>query len=129
MNIILPSLAAVALLALTACDNKKGPEVVTSVSADPQAAELAKRAPVELPPSIKADVTFRCNPGNSLAFVTFFNGDKQALVKTDKTGTATKLLAAEAGKPFTAEGGYELSGTPKSATLTLPGKGKLTCKA
>lgn len=129
MKIILPSLAAVALLALTACDNKKEPEVVSSVSADPQAAELAKRAPVELPPAIKADVTFRCNPGNSLAFVTFFDGDKQALVKTEKTGTPTKLVAAEAGQPFTAEGGYELSGTPKGATLTLPGKGKLTCKA
>ncbi|KQS01974.1 hypothetical protein ASG11_14265 [Sphingomonas sp. Leaf357] len=129
MKIILPSLVAVSLLALTACDNKKGPEVVTSVAPDPQAAEMAKRAPVELPPSIKADVTFRCNPGNSLAFVTFFNGDKQALVKTEKTGIATKLVAAEAGQAFKADGGYELTGTPKGATLTLPGKGKLTCKA
>ncbi|MDQ2764103.1 MAG: hypothetical protein M3Y22_11665 [Pseudomonadota bacterium] len=128
MKIILPSLVVVSLLALTACDNKKGPEVVTSVSADPQRAEIAKRAPVELPPAIKADVSFRCNPGNSLAFVTFFEGDKQAFVKTAKTAPVTKLVAAEAGQPFKADGGYEMTGTPKGVTLTLPGKGKLTCK-
>lgn len=132
MRILLPSLVAVSLFALTACDNKK-PVEVTSVSADPQAAEIAKRGAVELPPSIKADLSLRCNPGNSLAFVTFFNGDKQALVRTEKTGTPTKLVAAEAGQPLKAEGGYELSysteGKPTAATLTLPGKGKLTCKA
>ena len=127
MKKLLPSIAVVALLALAACDSNK-PVEVTSQSADPQAAALANAAPVELPPSIKADVTFRCNPGNSLAFVTFFEGDKQALVKTDKAGTATKLTAEEAGQPLKAEG-FELSGTPKVATLTLPGKGKLTCKA
>ncbi|WP_260598344.1 hypothetical protein [Sphingomonas endolithica] len=127
MKTLLPSLAAVALLALSACDNKD-PQVVSSQAPDPQAAALANAAPVELPPSIKADVTFRCNPGNSLAFVTFFEGDKQALVRTDKAGTATKLTAEEAGQPLKAEG-YELTGTPKLATLTLPGKGKLTCKA
>lgn len=127
MKTLLPSLAAVALLALAACNNKE-PQVVSSEAPDPQAAALANAAPVELPPSIKADVTFRCNPGNSLAYVTFFNGDKQALVKTDKAGTAVKLTAETAGDPLKAEG-YELTGTPKAATLTLPGKGALTCKA
>lgn len=128
MKTILPSLVAVSLLALTACDNKKDPEVVTSVSADPQAAEIAKRAPVELPPSIKADKSMRCQPGNVLFFVTFFNGDKQALVRTEKTGAPTKLTAVTAGDPLTAEGGWKLTGTPTSAKITQPGKGEFTCK-
>ena len=127
MKILLPSIVAVSLLALTACNSNKDPEVVSSVSEDPQAAAIANRAPVELPPSIKADKSMRCQPGNALFFVTFFNGDKQALVRTEKTGTAIKLTAETAGAPLTGDG-WTLTGTPTSATITQPGKGAFTCK-
>ena len=122
IRILLP--AAVALLALSACENK--PQEVTNVAPDPMASVLANKAPVELPPSIKADVSLRCKD-NSLAFVTFFDGDKQALVKTTKDGTPVKLTAEKAGDPLKADG-YEMTGTPKSVTLTQPGKPAQVCK-
>lgn len=115
--------AAVLLLALSACDSK--PTEVTSVAPDPMASILANKAPVELPPAIKSEATFRCKD-NSLAFVTFFEGDKQALVKTTKDGTPVKLTAETAGAPLTADG-YVLTGTPKAVTLTQPGKPAQLC--
>lgn len=120
-RILLP--VAVALLALSACDNK--PTEVTSVTPDPMAAVLANKAPVELPPSIKSEETFRCKD-NSLAFVTFFNGDKMALVKASKDGTPVKLTAEKAGDPLKADG-YVMTGTTKSVTLTQPGKPAQLC--
>ena len=120
---ILPAVA-VALLALSACDNK--PTEVTNVAPDPMASVLANKAPIELPPSITADVSLRCKD-NSLAFVTFFDGDKQVLVKTSKDGTPVKLTAEKAGDPLKADG-YELTGNPKAVTLTEPGKPAQVCK-
>jgi len=123
---ILP-FAAVALLALSACDNNaKKPVEVTSVADDPNAAAVRNAAPVELPPAITADVTMRCKD-NSLVYVTFFDGDKQVVVKPTKDATPVKLTAEKAGDPLKAEG-YSLTGTPKNITLTQPGKGTLTCK-
>lgn len=123
IRILLPA-AAVALVALSACENK--PTEVTNVAPDPMASVLANKAPVELPPAIKADVSLRCKD-NSLAFVTFFEGDKQALVKTTKDGTPVKLTADKAGDPLKADG-YVMTGTPKSVTLTQPGKPAQVCK-
>jgi len=121
-------IVAIALFALSACDNNaQKPVEVTSVSDDPQAAAVHNRPMAELPPPIKADVTFRCKD-NSLAYVIFFEGDKQAVVKTAKDGTPVKLTAEKAGDPLKAEG-YSVTGTPKNITLTAPGKGTLTCKA
>lgn len=120
---ILPAVA-VALLALSACDNK--PTEVTNVAPDPMASVLANKAPVELPPSITADVSMRCKD-NSLAFVTFFEGDKQVLVKISKDGTPVKLTAEKAGDPLKADS-YELTGNPKAVTLTEPGKPAQLCK-
>ena len=116
-------IAAVSLLALAACDN--APTEVTSVAPDPNAAELNKRAPVELPPSIKEEATLRCKD-NSVVTVTFFEGDKQALVKSTPDATPVKLVAATAGEPLKADG-YEMIGTPKSVTLTQPGKPAQVC--
>ena len=121
-----PALAASLLLAmpLVACDQK--PETVTTEAPDPQAAELAKAAPVELPPLIKATVTFRCKD-NSLVYVDFFSGDKQVNLRTAKEGSAVMLKADKAGAPLVADG-YSLTGTPKAITLSQPGKGTQTCK-
>ncbi len=122
LNRLLPA-AAVALLALSACDNK--PTEVSSVTPDPMAAEIANRAPVELPPAIRKEVTFRCKD-NSLAYVTFFEGDKQALVRKTATGIPVRLTADKAGDPLKADG-YEMTGTEKAVTLTQPEKPKQLC--
>lgn len=127
LNRTLHTLVAVSLLALSACDNPAPkPEVVDTTAPDPLAAELANRAPVELPPAVTAEVTFRCKD-NSLVYVSFFSGEKQAQLKSTKDAAPVMLHAEEKGKPYTAEG-YSLTGTPKNITLTQPGKGTLTCK-
>lgn len=125
INRILPSAAALALLSLAACENK--PEEVDTRAPDPMAEQLKNAAPVELPPAIEAAVTFRCQPGNSLVYVDFFQGRKMANVRTDKTGTPTQLTAAETGQPLTG-GGYTVEGDPKAIKFTAPGKPTLSCK-
>ena len=126
INRILPAAAALALLSLAACDNKV--EEVDTRAPDPMAEQLKNAAPIELPPSIEAAVTFRCQPGNSLVYVDFFQGRKMANVRTEKTGTPTQLTAPASGEPLTG-GGYTVTGTPKAITYTAPGKSALTCKA
>ncbi|PKP92837.1 MAG: hypothetical protein CVT77_07660 [Alphaproteobacteria bacterium HGW-Alphaproteobacteria-16] len=123
----LPAALVIAVLPLAAC--KPEPEILDSRSPDPMASQLANAAPVELPPSIKASVSMRCQPGNALIFAEFFDGDKQVTVRTEANGTRTVLKAPTAGEPFVAEGGYKLTGDAKNATVELPGKGTLTCKA
>lgn len=126
-KLLLPLVAALALSPLAAC--KPAAEVVDTRAPDPMKNKLANAAPVELPPAITATVTFRCQPGNTLMYVEFFNNDKQVNVRTEKGGKPTKLLAPEAGQPYTAEGGWKLTGTPKAATIVAPGIGTKTCKA
>ncbi|PCD03919.1 hypothetical protein COC42_06210 [Sphingomonas spermidinifaciens] len=125
MKHILPLVAALAALPLAACQNE--PEVVNALPPDPLADQLANAAPVELPPAMKGSVSFRCQPGNSLVFVDFFQGDKMANLRTEKGGTPTVLKADEAGQPLTAEGGYSLTGDMENIKVTIPGKGDLTC--
>ncbi len=125
-NRILPTAAALALLSLAACNNKV--EEVDTRAPDPMAAELKNASQIELPPAIEATVTFRCQPGNSLVYVDFFQGRKMANVRTDKTGTPTQLTAPEGGQPLTG-GGYTIDGTPKAIKYTAPGKSALDCKA
>ncbi len=126
-NLKLAPLAAVALLSLSACQNKV--EEVDSRAPDPMAAELRNATPVEPPPSIADSVTFRCQPGNKLVAVDFFTGDKMITLKTDVEAPVGKTLKAEeAGQPFTGEG-YTVTGTPSSVTVEQPDGDTLTCKA
>ncbi|WEK41739.1 MAG: hypothetical protein P0Y64_09955 [Candidatus Sphingomonas colombiensis] len=124
--ILLP--AAAALFALSACNSKPEKPEVLDINPDPMAAELANKGTVELPPSIKAEKTFRCKD-NSLVYVTFFQGDKQAFVKTKKDGTPTVLKAEKTGDPLVAEGGWKLTGDTAHITLDQAGKGSQTCKS
>lgn len=117
--------AALALCLVAGCQQQT--ETVDSRAPDPMASQLANAAPIELPPAMKASVAFRCKD-NSLVYVDFFEGDKQANLKAKRDGTATVLKAAEAGQPLTAEG-YSLDGDAKNITLTQPGKGSQTCRA
>lgn len=123
----LASVAALALLSLTACGDNK-PVEVDSRAADPMAEQLKNAAQVELPPSIEKAVTFRCQPGNSLIYVDFLQGRKIVNLRTEFTGIPTQLKAPEAGQPFVGSG-YTIEGTPESITYTAPGKSALTCKA
>jgi hypothetical protein len=125
---ILPLSAAAALLVLAACNSKPASPEVVDTNPDPMANTLANAAPVELPPSIKSEATLRCKD-NSLLYVTFFQGDKQAVVRTKMDGTATTLKSDVAGAPKTAEGGWSMTGTETSVTLTAPGKSAQICHA
>ncbi|MEJ7934053.1 hypothetical protein WG907_07275 [Sphingobium sp. AN558] len=127
MKYYLPLLAVAALSSLSACNKNDEPQVVGG-PADPMAEKLANAAPVELPPMVKVSRQYRCK-GNSLVFVDFMSDDKTAILRTTKDGSPTTLTAAEAGKPFTAEGGYEVSGSGKDITANVAGKGALSCKA
>ena len=119
--------ATASLLALAAC-NPKPKTVVVDTNPDPMANELARAKPVELPPTIKADKTFRCKD-DSLVYVTFFEGDKQASIKVEPTGPATVVKATAAGEAKTAEGGWKLTGSENAIELTRPGKPAQACKA
>ncbi|MDO7834654.1 hypothetical protein Q4610_06305 [Sphingobium sp. HBC34] len=120
-----PLIAVASLTLLSACNKNDEPEVVGG-PADPMAQQLANAAPVELPPSVKANKQYRCKD-NSLIFVDFMSDDKTALLRTEKNGAATSLKAAEAGQPFTAEGGFEVKGSGDDVTITVPGKGAQAC--
>ena len=120
--------AAAALCSLAACNPKPKTAEVLDTNPDPMANELAHRAPVELPPAIKADKTMRCKD-NSLLYVTFFEGDKLAFVRTAKAGTVNKLSAPATGDALTADGGWKMTGTPNLITITQPGKPSQTCKS
>jgi hypothetical protein len=113
-----------AALLLGACNSE--PETVTAGTPDPDAAKVASAPPVQLPPMVTASRTYRCKD-NSLVFIDFFNNNT-ATYRTDKDGQPTTLTAAEAGKPFTADG-YSVSGSGTEISLTAPGKGSTTCKA
>lgn len=120
--------AAAVLFTLSACNSQPSKPEVVDTNPDPMAAELANKGAVELPPAIKADKTFRCKD-NSLVYVTFFQGDKQAIVKTKKDGAPTTLKAEKAGDPLVADGGWKLTGDTSHITLSVAGKGEQTCKA
>ncbi len=118
------SAAAIAVLfVLSACQK----ETVIAGRKDDMAEELAKAPKVVLPPALKSTKAYRCKDG-SLAYVDLFQGDKMANVRSTESGPATKLEAAEAGQPMTAEG-YSLAVAGNTITLSQPGKGSQTCKA
>lgn len=122
------ALSAAALLSLGACEHK--PEEVDSRAPDPLAEQLKNAAPIEMPAPIAASVTFRCQPGNTLIYVDFRKGDTVVNVKTDKDAMAsTKLTAPAAGQPYVGEGSWKLTGTPKSATITLGDGTTHSCKS
>src|SRR6185295_13196826 len=83
---LLAAAASAALFALSACQ-QSGPEMVNTY--DPQARELQNAAPVQLPPAITDNRTYRC-ADNSLFYVEFFNNGT-AMIRTSRDGAPTQL--------------------------------------
>lgn len=122
----LPLIASlIAAAALTACSQSKEPEVLDSRAPDPNASAIANAAPVELPPAIRAQKTYRC-ADNSLVNVTWFTGDKQASVTVGKTSPVI-VKSAEGKSPWTGEDGTLLSGTDEKISVTPAGGKALSC--
>lgn len=114
-----------ASLLLAACSNE--PEVVDT-NPDPMKEELAKAAPVELPPAIKEAKSYRCKD-NSLVHVTYLTDNVTAMVRDKEEEPPIATLKAPApGQPFVSEG-FSLTVAGNSITYKSPDAGTLTCKA
>jgi len=111
-NRFLVAASAAALFTLGACDNT--PETVNAAY-DPQAAELANAAPVELPPAVTTSRTYRC-ADNSLYFVDFYNNNT-ARIGRSRDGDKVELTLAEGGAPPFSGEGYSLSGNGENVTI------------
>ncbi|USI73644.1 hypothetical protein [Sphingomonas morindae] len=122
-----PAAAGLLLFALGACNMQ--PENIEVGPNDDQKEALAHAKPVELPPAIEASKSYRCKD-NSVVYIDWFAGGKSATVRPKKDDSPVMLKADQAGQPLTAEGGYAISGTSKASNVdvTLPGKGKQSCK-
>ena len=120
---ILAAASVAAFLSLAACNSE--PEVIDG-NPDPQADELAKATPVELPPSIQASRTYRCKD-NSLLYATFYTNNT-VKVAAEQGGAGT-ILTAESGQPPFVADGYSLSANAEEVSFTAPGKGTQSCSA
>ena len=120
-------LAIVAAAALAGCNK----EDHTIIAGTPESRETNKVDPstVKLPPAIEASKSYRCKD-NSVVYVDWLNDKMTADIRAKKTDTATRVTAAEAGKPMTAEG-YSLTGNSTASAITVerPGKGSQSCTA
>lgn len=125
-TILTTAFCLTALLAVPACNE---PKTMSANSVeDPQAEQLAKAQPVELPPAIRSSKTYRCKD-NSIVYVSFLEDDVTALVRdTEEEPPVARLKAPNPGEPFVGEGGFKLSGSGSSVTYTSPDSGTLTCK-
>lgn len=119
--------AALAILSLAAC--KPAPQVVDSTAPDPLRNKVDAAPKKELPPSIAATVTFRCQPGNTLLYVDFFQGDTMAVLKTERDGQPVVLKAEAAGQPYVGAEGSRISGNAKAASVVVKGGAARSCKA
>src|SRR4051812_32800943 len=103
--------ASAALFALSACQ-KHEPEMVNTY--DPQAQALQNAAPVQLPPAITDNRTFRC-ADNSLFYVEFYNNNT-AMIRTTRDGTPTQLTQTGGAGPY-AGSGQSVSANATHATV------------
>jgi hypothetical protein len=124
------ALCLVAAAALAGC-SKQSHTIVAGGDPDyGNGANGAANAPVALPPTIVASKIYRC-ADNNVVYVDYLSDNKTANIRAKQDGLPTQVVAAEAGKPMTAAGGYSLTGSPASATATIaiPGHPSQSCKA
>lgn len=124
-------IAAVALAALSACNNKQAEQDAANqaAAANAAAAEAEANVVAEMPPPIKAQKVYRCKDA-SIVYVNFLEGDMQAVLRDgDKNASPTALKADKAGDPFKADGGFSVTGSGSTVKIERPGKGSQDCKA
>ena len=128
---IKPALTAAALsvtVLLAACGQ---PTTITAGAPnDPTANEVAAAPPVKLPPAMLASKTYRCQPGNAVLYINWFNDNTSAAIKQKKDDTPVALTAPAKGEPFVG-GGYTVKGSADASkvTVTAPGGKALDCAA
>ena len=120
---LLAAATGAAILSVSACGE---PEVVTVNRYDPMAEALKNAAPVEPPPMILANRTYRCRD-NSLVYIDFYTNNT-ALVRTERGGDPVASLTAPGGNPpYAGQEGYSVSGNGENISYTAPGKGTQSC--
>ena len=107
----LAAAAMAASFALGACNN--APEQINR--ADAQADALRNAAPVQLPPAITDNRTYRCAPDNSLVYVEFYD-NHTATIHTTPDGMPTALSQTGGTGPYTGEG-QSVSANATHATI------------
>lgn len=134
-------IAPLSMLALAACNKTETP----AVEGDATAAAEAPATPVEMPPAITSQATFRC-ADNTIVHVDFLGQNEAADIRVgDKTAAAIRVKAeapaapsdgaetpaaeAPAGPLKSADGSTMLSGSGKQINLKLADKGAQTCKS
>ena len=110
---------------LAACTSEA--ETIVAGNDDPQAAQLAKAAPITLPPAIQASRTYRC-ADNSLLYAEFYTNNTVNVRVGDKAAAPAVLTAAADDAPYLSDG-YSLSDNAKSVSFKAPGKGTQDCTA
>ncbi len=124
---LLLALAAAAALGACKSQSTAGPANEAAGDATGQANTAA---PIEMPPAIVATHTYRCKD-NGLVYVDWLQDGRGANVRTELTSPSTPLKPGADGQPpFTAEGGYSLTGSQEntSITLAMAGKPAQTCR-
>ena len=119
-------LALAAAAALAGCNTND--HTIVAGGPDENDTNAAANEPVALPPAIASSKTYRC-ADNQIVHVDWLADNKTANIRTDKGGT-TQVTTAEEGKPMTAAGGYELSGTASASSvkIAVPGHASQSCK-
>ncbi len=123
------TLIALGAMALAAC-NPEPENIVADRAPDPMADALANAPAIELPAAILKTKIYRCKD-NGLVSIDWLADKKSANLRVGEATTPTQLKAAVEGEAMTAADGTSLTGDAAAASisLTLPGKGALSCKA
>jgi hypothetical protein len=137
-------IAPLSMLALAACNNNETPAADTEAA---KTAEAPAAAPVEMPPPITAQKTYRC-ADNTIVHVDFLGANEAADIRVgDKTAAAVRVAAEKPAAPAdgaaapaaeaeakpagplkSVDGETMLSGSGSQINLKLAGKGAQTCK-
>jgi uncharacterized protein involved in copper resistance len=113
------------LLGLAACQ----PDTIDPNKEEAAKREAAMKEAAKMPhmPMIASSKIYRCDD-NSLANVDFMDDGLTANLRMGKDTMPKQLVAAEKGKPFTAEG-YSLEGNGNKVKLATPGHKSQSCSA
>lgn len=134
MTYRLPLLALAASLSLTAC-NDGGHTIVQQGPTDTMANELAAAPKVELPPTIVASKTYRCD-GNKVVEIDWTERDGKPAganyrVGADTVASTVTNAPTEGTGPYSGLDGSSITGTKDAASVqvTVPGQSAITCRA